>query len=276
MFVKYYNIAYKKVKIVTDSDIPISLFSGFEADEADDEYDILIELYSERKLFNECYGIEYLSSEYENNYLFASKISPLIRMMANKNFDRIIIENCKISIEGVTELILVGFYTYIVKYGGILVHASLIKYKDEGVIFAADSGVGKTTQAVLWEKYMNAEIINGDKVILECDKDGKVYAWGSPWKGSSPYNKNETTPLKAIVILEQSKENAIKGIYGTESLSLCLPHIFYPYWNEFCVNELMKNIDLCIKNVHIYHLCCRPDEEAVQLTKERIWNSGND
>ena len=276
MYVNYYNIACKKIKVVQDADTPISLFRGFEADIQDDQYDILIELYQGNKLFNKCYGIEYLSSGNDDCFLFVSKISPLIRMTVKKNTDKIIIENCKISTEGVTELILVGFYTYIIKDGGVLVHASLIDYNNEGIIFVGSSGVGKTTQAILWEKYMDGEIINGDKVILECDERGKVYAWGSPWKGSSPYNKNKKTPLKAIVMLEQSKENIINYLRGTEALGMFLPHIFYPYWSEVCVNELMSNIDICMQNVSVYKLCCKPDEEAVRLTKERIWISEND
>ncbi|WP_370839368.1 hypothetical protein [Intestinibacter bartlettii] len=35
--------------------------------------------------------------------------------------------------------------------------------KDKGILFSAPSGTGKSTQADLWEKYENAEIINGDR-----------------------------------------------------------------------------------------------------------------
>lgn len=274
MFVKYYSVASKTIKIAADWEPQTDFFAGFETREPEGGMDVLIELYEGRKLFNRCYGFEYHTVS-GGQCVFLSGVSPEIRMTVNKAGDRIIIENCKINSKAVFELILVGFYSYIVNRGGVLLHASLVDIGGEGIAFTADSGVGKTTQAVLWEKYMGAEILNGDKVILECDKNGRVYAWGSPWKGSSPYGINKKTKLKAIVVLGQGKYNKITRLDTASSSALFLPHVFYPYWNESGVESLMNSLDICMRNVSVYHLVCKPDEEAVSITKERIWKLSN-
>lgn len=77
----------------------------------------------------------------------------------------------------------------------ILLHGSFVEYNGNGIVFTGYSGIGKTTQAQLWKKHLGADIINGDKVFIR-DFDDGVYAYGLPWKGSSPYCLNKKAPLK--------------------------------------------------------------------------------
>lgn len=155
---------------------------------------------------------------------------------------------------------------------GFILHGSVIKYSNEGIIFTASSGVGKSTQAELWKKYENAEIINGDKAFIRYFNDGaKVY--GSPWSGSSNIIKNKKVPLKAIIVLEQGKENKIREVHGLEKLSYFNTHVYYPYWDNKLVNLTMETLDLVLKKVPVYLLICRPDKEAVELVKSTLFSN---
>ena len=49
----------------------------------------------------------------------------------------------------------------------IEMHASLVDRSNKGLMFLGPSGIGKTTQAELWMKYRDAEIINGDMVFVK-------------------------------------------------------------------------------------------------------------
>ena len=49
-------------------------------------------------------------------------------------------------------------------------HASLIARNEIGIMFIGPSGIGKTTQAELWKKYREAQIINGDRGIYKTDR----------------------------------------------------------------------------------------------------------
>ena len=119
-----------------------------------------------------------------------------------------------------------------------MLHASAIAYQDKAIIFTAPSGVGKTTQAELWQNYRNATIINGDKVFLTKDAE-RIIAWGSPWNGSSAYAENMGVEAAAIVVLEQAEENEIRKLSGMEVLEKLLPHVFFPNWDARCEEAVL-------------------------------------
>lgn len=154
-------------------------------------------------------------------------------------------------------------------YSAILVHSSLINIGGNGIVFIGPSGIGKTTQAQLWNKFKNAEIINGDKAFVRV-VDGSVYAYGLPWKGSSPYSLNRRVELKAIVVLSQSDNNTIVELED-DSLEGLVPHVFFPHWDKTCLDKSLETLSEIIKNVPIYSLKCRPDEEAVQLVYKTVF-----
>lgn len=141
------------------------------------------------------------------------------------------------------------------------IHSSYIDIGGKAVLFSAACGVGKSTQAALWEKHRNAEIINGDKAGILVD--GGVYACGLPFCGTSGICKNKTLPLGAIVLLSQSKRNTIRRITGLEALQGILQNI---YLDLLAPNEQKAIVELLIellKTVPVYALSCTADENAV-------------
>ena len=52
-----------------------------------------------------------------------------------------------------------------------VLHSSYIVYHDQAILFTAPSGVGKSTQASLWQKYRNIKIINGDRTLITKNKE---------------------------------------------------------------------------------------------------------
>ena len=155
-------------------------------------------------------------------------------------------------------------------FDAFLMHGSLVDLDGQGIVFTGYSGVGKTTQAQLWEKYQHADIINGDKLFLRC-MEGQTYAYGAPWKGSSPYCLNRKVPVKAVVALQQAKENSIQKLDSLACMEFFLPHLFLPHWDQACLNRVLDTFDQILGNVPVYLLKCRPDKDAVLLTKEEIY-----
>ena len=155
-------------------------------------------------------------------------------------------------------------------YDVLLAHASLVDYNGLGVMFTGPSGVGKTTQAQLWNKFLDADIINGDKVFVR-KNDDEFYAYGLPWRGSSEYCLNKKVPLKGIVVLRQSEGNRITRL--ALSAEMLMPHIFLPHWDENAVSKALDTFDNLVNSVPVYLLECRPDEEAVRITFDEILNN---
>ena len=155
-------------------------------------------------------------------------------------------------------------------YDTVLMHASCVDINGSGIIFTGYSGVGKTTQASLWNKYADADIINGDKILIR-EINNEFFAYGLPWKGSSEYCLNKRTNLKAIVVLRQARENKLTPLNSVGATELAIPHFFLPYWDEKCTDNACKTIDKIFRNVPVFLLECRPDESAVKLVKNTVF-----
>ena len=215
-----------------------------------------------------CYGIQYITQPNlisTKQMFFSQKDKTHFLYPETEDYSKLCLTYDGTFQEDVAlELFAAGFYSYMSKKQTLLVHASAVKFEDQGIVFTAASGVGKTTQAELWAKYKNSTILNGDKVFLKQEEDG-IHAWGSPWKGSSPYARNESAKLRAIVVLEQAEENSIRKLSVMESMQYFVPHIFFPCWDEECEQAVLTFLDKVLEETEIYLLKCRPDETAVEL-----------
>src|SRR5699024_12852419 len=100
----------------------------------------------------------------------------------------------------------------------IQMHSSLVKTGNGGLMFVGPSGIGKTTQAELWNKYRDALIINGDIVFVQ-ETEENFLGWGTPWHGSSPYCENTSVPVHAMIVLKQASENSIRELTGFEKVT---------------------------------------------------------
>lgn len=75
----------------------------------------------------------------------------------------------------------------------MILHASFVSTRYGGLLFSGVSGIGKSTQADLWQRYEGAELLNGDRTVLR-RMDGVWTAFGSPYAGSSNCFVNESRP----------------------------------------------------------------------------------
>ena len=221
------------------------------------------------------YGIETVTKNRRDiyNLFFSEKDYKQVLCALSQEYTEFILsvrDTC--SEEVFLELFITAFYSYISMQEALLMHASCVSYKNTGIVFTASSGVGKTTQAELWAKHEGAKILNGDKVFLKRENNG-IHAWGSPWKGSSPYTENESAPLKAIVVLEQAEENSIEKLEGLDVLEHVVPHVFFPSWDIDCEQKVLSFLDKVLEETEVYLLKCRPDESAVELLASVIKES---
>ena len=162
--------------------------------------------------------------------------------------------------------------THLSTRGGMLFHASLVETKEGGILFTGPSGIGKTTQAELWQKYRNGIIINGDMVFIHC-KGGKYYGCGSPWHGSSPYCENRQVEIKGIIVLKKRMENEIRPLYGGELLQSMMDAVFLPGWYPEGAAAVCDNLAGFLAHTPVYELGCRPDMEAVALLERTLFPS---
>jgi|LSQX01.2.fsa_nt_gb hypothetical protein len=142
----------------------------------------------------------------------------------------------------------------VLKHKGIVLHASSISYNDQGIIFSAPSGTGKSTHTGLWKKYYNNEtiIINDDSPAIRF-LNGKPYVFGTPWSGKTQINQNISVPLKAIVFLERSPENSIRELSATEAIWRIISETRKPALKSM-MDLTLEMTDLLLKTVPVYLL----------------------
>lgn len=153
---------------------------------------------------------------------------------------------------------------------GFFLHASYIVWKDKAILFTAPKQIGKTTQAKLWEKYRDAEIINGDRALIR-KENGVWMVYSSPYCGTSKICENVSCPLGTVVILSQGREDEIRLSKTIESVTALMDGASFRTWDKRNVEAMMDLASDLIKNVPIYKLECTPTEDAVRILEGVLW-----
>ena len=154
-------------------------------------------------------------------------------------------------------------------FNAFILHSSFIKYQDKAILFTAPSGTGKSTQADLWEKYENAEIINGDRSGIR-KLDGKWTAYGLPIAGSSGIYKNKKAEISHIIVLKQGKENKLTKLSPREAFVKLYSETLVHTWDKEFQENIINMITDVVQNVQIYQYESLPDKSAVEFLKEQV------
>lgn len=157
----------------------------------------------------------------------------------------------------------------LMEHRAFLLHSSVVDWSGTGILFTGPSGIGKSTQAQLWEQLEGAQIINGDRAIVRC-LDGTIQAWGSPFAGTSRIYKNQGVPIRAIVVLAQGKVNTLQRLTGIAAFQRILQEATTQPWNPLFMNALTDLILRVTDLIPIYHLTCTPTAEAVEILKKEL------
>lgn len=157
----------------------------------------------------------------------------------------------------------------IVRSNGVVFHCSYIDRNGKAVLFTAPSQTGKSTQADLWHKHRDAEIINGDRAAIRI-ADGQILAEGIPFSGSSPYCKNRSLPLEAIVYLGQAPKTTIRKLRGFEAFSRVWEGISVNTWDRMDLELASQTVKKIVESVPVYHMPCTPDEDAVLILEQEL------
>lgn len=164
---------------------------------------------------------------------------------------------------------LLGLEMFLLHFGGLILHSSVVAWDGKGILFSAPSGTGKSTQAALWEQHMGSRTLNGDRAGIRF-ADGRWTAYGLPFAGTSGIYCNESVPIRVIVLLKQGPENVISRVTPMEAFRRLLPECSARRWDRGFMDQLIGVLTALIQSVPIYQLECRPDKEAVQLLRDTL------
>lgn len=152
---------------------------------------------------------------------------------------------------------------------GLVLHAAGVAWAGQGLAFVGRSGIGKSTQAGLWEQHRGATILNEDRPAVTLGQGGPELH-GTPWSGSSSKRKPLSVPLSALVLLAQAPVNSARRLTPAESIPLLLPRIFMPYWSAAGMDAALTMAAQLVSRVLLIQLDCRPDTGAVECLESLL------
>lgn len=143
-------------------------------------------------------------------------------------------------------------------------HALMIGLDNDGYVFTAPSGIGKSTHGKLWTEVFKdkVQIINGDKPILRI-VNGCLYGYGSPWKGKENIGINSHVQIKSICHIVRGVNNKIHLIDNkVDSLDWFLKQLMLKNREKYlqCMLAWFKTI---VKQVDLFELECNTEKSAV-------------
>lgn len=282
IFIRYMKkkmeIANISFEFEVDDEIRLdNVMEQFVSNKVDTDYFIKVKIDKLPKRNKECLYSNYVRKyfDYWKKYFVYYRLPNeswqfCLESIDSEKFELIFIEECKSYVNNIYNLInKIEIGSLLLHKKAAILHSSYIIHEGKAIVFTAPSGIGKSTQADLWMKYRNAEIINGDRSVIR-KKENEWNAFGLPFSGSSGICLNKTAPLRAIVVLGQSKTNIVYRMNAKEAFMILFGQFAVTRWSEDEVNMLMSIIMELIKEVPILKLECLPDESAVIALEEYL------
>lgn len=163
-----------------------------------------------------------------------------------------------------------SFYTQLLKFDGILLHASAVVMDGRAYLFSAPCGTGKSTHTGLWLKIFGqrAFILNDDKPALRLE-DGQWFAYGTPWSGKYDLSVNVRAPVAGICFLHQAAENTIAPFAGPQAIYAIFQQTVRPS-GAVPRQQLMTLLDKLLTQVSVWQMGCNMDIKAAVVSYEAM------
>lgn len=149
---------------------------------------------------------------------------------------------------------------------GILLHASGVIDNGRGLLFNGVSGAGKSTMATLWEGREGVTVLSDDRVIVR-ERDGRFWAYGTPWHGDARILSPEAAPLERIFVLRHAEANEVTRLESAGAVSQLLARSFPPFWDAEGMAFTLAFLERLTEAVPCYALGFVPDESAVEFVR---------
>ena len=163
------------------------------------------------------------------------------------------------------------FYCRLLAFHGLMLHASAVALDGKAYLFSGPSGMGKSTHTRLWQKVFgsSAQVFNDDNPALR-RLDDRWFAYGTPWCGKDGININMKVPLGGICFLKRGESNAIRRLSASEALAAIMSQTLNRFMRAQDLDVLLRTLDDLIREIPVWELTCRPDEDAARLSYETM------
>lgn len=157
----------------------------------------------------------------------------------------------------------------------LFLHCAALKVQEHALLLSGPSGIGKSTHAALWERYENAELINGDRILLQLSDNGWHTA-GCPICGSSQICKNRELPVTSLVFLRQATTNSGMRLSAVRGVKELVSQLTVNSWDTDFVAAAWELAERFVLDVPTYEYSCNMEKNAAETLKKILeQNHGN-
>lgn len=149
---------------------------------------------------------------------------------------------------------------------GLIIHAAGGSIQGKGIVFAAPSGIGKSTLSRLLSFSPSNRFFSEDRLIVR-SADDVWHVWGTPWPGSGGFVRNESAPLSALIFLSQAAETTVSRLSAAAGLRRLLQVVSIPWHSQEWAGKGIAVCESLVQAVPMFELAFRPDQTAVQAVE---------
>lgn len=161
-----------------------------------------------------------------------------------------------------------GLFDIFAARGMLVLHSAyIVASAGKAILFSGPSGVGKSTQAALWERCAGARVVNGDRALVDV---GKKTANGIFYSGTSGISENVTAPVRAIVLLGQGSENRVLVPSPQAAFAGVLSQCAYYEWDVSSAEKMTECVARLVSDVPVLRMDCLPDATAVDALRGKL------
>ena len=154
------------------------------------------------------------------------------------------------------------------KDGLLEVHSCGVQDRGGVLLFAGQSGAGKSTMARLWNHFEpRRPILSDDRVLLDPRGHASVRAFGTPWHGMGRFGSTASGPLRALFFLEQARVSEAIPLRPAEVAARMFTRTFPPIWDREVTSVVLQACGAVAERVPSFLLRFRKDETAIQAAR---------
>jgi hypothetical protein len=148
--------------------------------------------------------------------------------------------------------------TRLARGDGAILHGCGISREGRGIVFAGESGAGKSTFSRLWAQEKRVEILSDDRVIVR-RQNGLFYLYGTPWHGDAALAAPGGVPLERIFFIRHGEQNAVRPMARAFCVRVLLKCCFPPLWDAAGMRFMLEFFDELTSVVPCAELAFVPD-----------------
>ena len=153
--------------------------------------------------------------------------------------------------------------------GYVSLHAAAVALDGKAFLFMGPSGIGKSTRAQAWIEALGAELISGDRPLLNVET---MEVFGVPWDGKEQCFRSVRLPLCVICEVRRAKLPRIRKLSTAQSRRLLARQCFMPMWDTETAVIQMHNLILLSTRGRILRTFSDPSPDAARVLRDIILN----